>query len=848
MSEPRIYLVPFTHMDLFWLGEREECLSRGARIITAALDIVQRRPEFRFLLEDAVFVDYYLDCHPEQADELRRQVQAGRIEVGAKWAGIYQHFFPGETLVRNLLYGKQFVRERLGVDPDTVHLGDIPGYVPQFAQILAKGGVIGLVICRGGPGDQVLFRWQAPDGSTALAWNALRGYPWSWFVGLHRSLDEALGGRERRGRVHLPLEEDARQIMALTPAPILMHWGMDLVSPPEKLVDNLMEWNRRTALPMRFATPSEYFHAVEATPGIPTLQGEITSVWPTVADWRPDVWYLSSPANYALMQGENWAELARRLGFDAYSRQAVRDAWKTALQGMDHNWDGTATADSNRRHRQYLMTALFTGQEMARHAVRQIAESVKLPKVKDITPVVVFNPTSWSRTDMVTVHASFYGEVESFYGRWFEFGDQFRTLRLYDHTGEEVPFQYLHRATHITREATLCFTASDVPPFGYRLFYLAPVTEELAEEPCCRVSGLAEEDPVVVESERFRLEIARPTGYVTVYDKALSRLVADGMELIGDGVGRAHEDAQTGQVFPNAMERVEVVENGNIRARVLVRGRIGAHETLQEWIIPGHGDYVEVIDHIWWVDCLPDIFFKRILPLAIDQPQVTYGLPFGVNDWHNQIPGTGPHLPGSEPPAEVVARYRQPLHWIDVSGLGGGVTVSTERHAVERAGSTLRIALLHAEKQRFPRYLAWGDQHYCTRTRLRSHAGDWRSAHSYRDGLALFWPLLAVSVADPLSPKRLEPVASLCSVPAENVIVTTIKRAEQGEATILRGFEVAGQETEARPQIAGAPVSLYEVDLLEENPRPVGSVVWHPYEIKTLRLEDSRQVWNPVCC
>ena len=96
MSKQDIYLVPFSHLDLFWLGEREECLSRGSRIIRSALNIMRKHLDFRFLLEDMVFVDYFLSCHPEQAEELRAQVQAGRVEVGAKWAGIYQQFFPGD--------------------------------------------------------------------------------------------------------------------------------------------------------------------------------------------------------------------------------------------------------------------------------------------------------------------------------------------------------------------------------------------------------------------------------------------------------------------------------------------------------------------------------------------------------------------------------------------------------------------------------------------------------------------------------------------------------------------------------------------------------------------------------
>ena len=56
-----VYIVPFSHLDLFWLGTQEECLSRGNRVITKAIQLAERYPEFRFLLEDDDFVANFVD-------------------------------------------------------------------------------------------------------------------------------------------------------------------------------------------------------------------------------------------------------------------------------------------------------------------------------------------------------------------------------------------------------------------------------------------------------------------------------------------------------------------------------------------------------------------------------------------------------------------------------------------------------------------------------------------------------------------------------------------------------------------------------------------------------------------
>src|SRR5260370_25148186 len=71
-AAPRqVYLVPFSHLDFFWAGTREECLARGNRIIARAMQLARQFPDFRFLIEADDFVANYVDIHnpsPELAD------------------------------------------------------------------------------------------------------------------------------------------------------------------------------------------------------------------------------------------------------------------------------------------------------------------------------------------------------------------------------------------------------------------------------------------------------------------------------------------------------------------------------------------------------------------------------------------------------------------------------------------------------------------------------------------------------------------------------------------------------------------------------------------------------------
>src|SRR5260370_4750882 len=87
-----VYVVLFSHLDLFWGGTEEEDLSRGNRIIARAMQLAQEHPEFRYQLEDNVFVANYMDSHrgTPQSEAFTRLAKYGRIEITPSPAAIYR--------------------------------------------------------------------------------------------------------------------------------------------------------------------------------------------------------------------------------------------------------------------------------------------------------------------------------------------------------------------------------------------------------------------------------------------------------------------------------------------------------------------------------------------------------------------------------------------------------------------------------------------------------------------------------------------------------------------------------------------------------------------------------------
>src|SRR5262249_30000219 len=265
----------------FWGGTREECLARGNQIIAKAIQLAGQQPQFRFLIEDDDFVANYVESHAgsKELADLHRLVKEGRIEIAPKWAAIFQNLPGGEVMSRNLVYGKRYARSVFGVDPLVAHLGDIPGFTPQFPQMLRQAAIPYMVMTRMGPSDKSLFNWLSPNGSKVLVWSDLYGYGWGASLGLHKAFDEARLSR---------LRSEVERVRLTTHGPIFMTWGVDLWAPTEKLVDNINLLNRDSASGVRFTvgTSTDFFARAAKTPGVPETYGEIPSCWPNVTKSR----------------------------------------------------------------------------------------------------------------------------------------------------------------------------------------------------------------------------------------------------------------------------------------------------------------------------------------------------------------------------------------------------------------------------------------------------------------------------------------------------------------------------------------------------------------------------------
>jgi len=838
-AKPDVYVVPFSHLDLYWAGTQEECLSRGNRIITKALHMAAQYPEFRFLIEDEVWVANYVETHAgsPDLDLLKRLVKEGRIEISPKWAAILENLPRGETWVRNFVYGKRYAREVFGVDPKVANLGDLPGYTSQMPQVMARSGVPYMVMTRMGPSDKSLFYYKALDGSKALTWNTLKGYGWGTFITSKR-----LTAPEKRAR----FEKDLAEVGKTTSGPILMHWGTDLWAPDNDLVPAIEGF--QSPARMIFATPSEFFRNAEKTPAIPETSGEIPHAWANILTSIVQNWPPTISAADTLLAAEEFAAINHALGYAAYPQQEFEFLWKRVIEASDHNNFGQGGDIGDARKLEYANLADVRGQEILRGMLRNIAERVGSPFPRSM-PLVVFNPLGWTRDDVVKAHVSLYGDASP-----GDIDDYRKAVRLVDASGASVPFYIQQSSGTVSRSLELVFVARGVPSIGYKTYYVVPAEKPDSFPNASEVKLDADEarpkrqiGADQFDNQFYRVSIDRATGAVTVFDKDLNRVVAKDMEIVGSeerGGDTLSKEYVSGRTVINNVGQVEIEENNAVRTVIRICGDLGGVPVMQRVSLYSGLKRVDLENTVDWKGGKL-VKIEQTFPYEHPEAQIEYGIPFGAVGGSDFMPKSEPRA-GDEISKEFWLQWRQIHDWVFAGTNEWGLTIAADHQVVTLAPGVVRggmlrgtyssVAITRNDKPFLRQFPAPGS--YVFRYSLSSGKGGWRAAKSYRAGMGLNHALIPVSPADELSQKSLPPSRAFVSIAGNNLVVSALKKSETGDDLVLRVYDTTGERSETSVEFNGQKRSFCETTLLEEEtPAADRSVLCvNPFEIKTVRL------------
>lgn len=173
---PAVWAVGHTHIDFAWLWTKDQTKEKALRSFGTVLALMEEFPQYRFMSSQPALYECIRLQDPEMFARIQESEKKGIWETeGAMWVEADCNLTSGESLVRQILKGKQYFQKYFGKDSRICWLPDVFGYSAALPQILKKSGVDIFVTSKisWNENDRMpheIFEWQGIDGTCVSAY------------------------------------------------------------------------------------------------------------------------------------------------------------------------------------------------------------------------------------------------------------------------------------------------------------------------------------------------------------------------------------------------------------------------------------------------------------------------------------------------------------------------------------------------------------------------------------------------------------------------------------------------------------------------------------------------------
>lgn len=766
-GKPGIHMIGNAHLDPVWLWQWPEGLGAMRATFRSALDRMKETEGFVFTSSQAAMYEYVEKCDPQLFAEIKERVAEGRwVIVGGWWVQADCNIPGNEGFVRQALYGVRYFKEKFGIDIRVGYNVDSFGHSGMLPQILKKSGMDYYVFMRPGPHEKPelpgrIFHWESPDGSRVLAYQIPISYNSDWSDGLLEKLDKTKNELSRE-------------------QPLLMCFygvGNHGGGPTRENLKNIQAAaDASEAIEILLSDPVRYFADLEARDlELPVVKDDLQHHASGCYAAHSEIKQTNRKAEHGLVSAEKLASTAANLVGFAYPQEDLTQAWKDVLFNHFHDiMAGTSIREAYEDARNMHGRALQIADEVANLALQAMAG--KIDTMGEGTPVVVWNPHAHRQVAPVVLELQWDPE----------------DMALTNDAGEEIPYQSIEPSAVIWSgwRRALTFIA-DVPAMGYSVYRLHPRKPKQVELAEVTVTDNT------LSNQYIELEIDPRTGHIRrMVDRvrkwdvfsgaaAVPIVIDDPSDTWSHNVFRF--DDEIGR-FTDA--KLEAVEMGPLRGILRVTNHYGDSTIVQEFTLYAGLPYVDVKTMVDWREQYKAL--KLEFPANVKNPQPTYEIQFGAI----QRPADGEEEPG--------------LHWFDVSDgdsvndTGRGLTIINDaKYSYDVSENRMRLTVLRSpvyahhipretEPGAFYHFVDQGIQEFTYR--LVPHEGGWQKANPSRLALELNAPVL---VLEESNHEGLLPRAySGLEIDQENVLVSAVKRQEDGKGYVVRAYEAHGTPTQ----------------------------------------------------
>ena len=627
-----IHVVSNTHWDREWLYDFQETRMMLVEMLDKLLDVLDKEPGYAsFLLDSqAVPLEDYLEIRPEARDRITKHVSGERLHVGPWYTCPEAFNVPGESLVRNLLYGHRVARS-FGHVMKVGHTPFSYGQNSQLPQIYQGFDIDSMLFYHGVSHDEVPneFIFEGADGTQILGSQMSSGARYNFYFHVYRPVvfgtkqHERMrswkqGGlpfrlcREEQGLDHHVLLDvprkrfDAKtavecvdrlremeQKVSTTPYLAFM-MGHDS-SIPDPVTLRIVEAAQQ-ALPkgtiFHSSLPALMEKVKKAAKDLVVLKGERRTpkwmdgrvhLYSDVLSSRTRMKRLNAQAESTLQRwAEPYAAMAWCLGAE-YPATYLDLAWKTLLKCHAHDSIAGSGVDEIERDMTYrLRQVINIAGGLTRRSLAQVQARIDhSDAAPDDVLLTVFNASPHARSEVVTVVLDVPRDTATPQFDFAEAGGsgpaavQMATRRphhaVMNHDGDAT-------AMMESEQVTCHIELQDVPAFGYASY-------RLNRKGTFARGGLVTGHNTL-ENEHLRVEIT-PQGTLNVVHKPTGTRF-EGIHYFEDSAEAGHawmhiepaiDDIVTSPGFP---VEIALAENGPLLARYHITYRMRVPAGLDE--------------------------------------------------------------------------------------------------------------------------------------------------------------------------------------------------------------------------------------------------------------------------
>lgn len=809
-EEATAWCIGHTHIDVAWLWRLRQTREKACRSFSTVLKLMEEYPEYKFMSSQAQLYDYVKQDYPEVFEEIKKRVKEGRWEAeGSMWVEADTNVASGEALVRQFMVGKRFFRDEFGVDNKIMWLPDVFGYSAAIPQLIKKCGMKYFMTTKISwneynkfPYDT--FKWRGIDGTEVLSHfppscHVTADERSNWQTTYNSKLRPlyVLGGYKRYSQKDLSKD-------------YLMSYGFgDGGGGPTV---EMLEYGRRMSKGIqgcpvvKQSSSLDFFEEldkkVSGNKHLPTWCGELYLEFhrgTLTSQARNKKYNRKSECLYHDV--ETLSAIANKETGFSYPKEKLLENWKLILLNQFHDiLPGSSIKEVYEDSKEDYEKVLGAGCEMAGDAQSALITEMSLKE----DSIVIFNTTGFNRHDAAMCEIPCEGE-----------------FALFDKNGNEVAYQK-------TYDGKIVFIA-DVPAKGYASY----TVKKCAPAENKAVSATARN----AETPYFSVEFNNEGNISRLIHKKTGRSVSPEGELVGNVIAyqdrpHNHEAWDVKCYFDEVswkldFKKAEIIELGAVRAVYKVDRSFRSSTFTEYYCIYNDLERIDVDYESDWKE--DHVVLKANYPVDVNATKATFDIQFGNIERSTTTNTTW-----------EFAQFEESMHkWTDLSDNSFGLSILNDcKYGCDVKDGKIRTTLFRCATR--PNSVQDREHHSFTFS-IYPHAGRVSDSGVVNEAYNVNFPLYAVP--SKAHEGNLPSEYSLVNCDKNNIVIETVKIAEDSDSVIVRAYETWNAKTPAALTFASNIKEATECNLLEEEDEAVAyegntlTATFKPFEIKTFKIK-----------